>query len=423
MSVPRPTSLIALTLVLAGCGSTESPGPGGAVIALTPDTTRNTPQQVLGQLARVELMIDARGGFKNLSVEVEGFSVVDADGDSEDELLLAIEPPGDRLPEVFLAPGSNRDTEIAIRARGLDEKGRVAAYGGVEAQQLFFERTVDRVEVPFNLSRSHLPPRIIAVAPESLPADMFPRSVRSIAFYSSRALDPVSLERQLRVLVQDSKGWSATVKKALVRRACAGGVEMWTYTPECRKASAVKLMLGAGVTAADGAPLEGPFERLLDLSLAQIGECPPIACSASSPLSAPGARCAAGHWRPTACTLVASACSAPWEVFGWTRGEENADCEAHREGTMASGGFCVVQKPWPCYGDFNCPGTSLGGCVDDHCKPATCTDSCPGADPSLLCVPTRGCLPRIGTCAEDCTRFGGCPDFEERCDKTERVCR
>ena len=54
-------------------------------------------------------------------------------------------------------------------------------------------------------------------------------------------------------------------------------------------------------------------------------------------------------------------------------------------------------------------GVGTGTCGGDgQCVPDPCTDTC--TPESLACVPTQGCLPKMGGCAQDCQAYGACPE-------------
>jgi len=416
---------------------------GGAVIALSPDPNRNTADQIAAELERVEILLDAtQGGFNGLGDPPAGFRAIDPDGDGQPELMVTMEVGADgALPELLLEPGSNHDTPIAVRARGLDAQGRVAAYGGAAARALFESDQQPRILVPFNLSPSHLPPRIVAVVPQKLPTSSLAGSpsLAAVAFYSSRQLDSKTVN------TDNVHVWvgARELKGSFKSRPCAGGLEMWTFSPaECVESllitgelMRIKLVIDATVKDTDGRAIAHPggFEQSTDLTLAQFGACQTIAFDCFGYVSSAAGhvdlRCNPGTKRlePTPCSLVPGSCGSPWLAFTWRIAESAAQCESFHDGAayVEEHGSCAIEKPWPCnHPTTDCKGVGGGWCDlgERQCEPAPCTDpdSCPGGH--LVCVSQR-CLPRIGACLDDCQRFGGCPTFSKRCDADDHVCR
>jgi hypothetical protein len=412
-------------LVAAGCGETTQDA--DAVIKLVADPALNSEREVADRLATIEMLFDAQGGFRGINEnkpQAEGFLSVDPDEDGEAELLLKMSVRGNRtLPTVGLDAGSNRSTQIAVRARGLDEAGVVAAVGGTDPQLLFPSSGRNEVEVPFNLSRTHLPPRIVAVAPMTVPSG---GGLASIAFYASGPLDASFLAENVSVwLVSSGGGGDQAVDGTITGPIhCPFGTHMYNFVPSgCQQSphrlSGIKLIVAAGPT------VTVPVDQVKE-----FGSCAPRMRCEEIGINAPGdtdiaCNLQTGLFEPAPCSLSVLGCR-PEAVFDWVRAAGTPECQAFRPDSLHQDGACVVSNPWPCIGPEACAGVGTGICDNGIglCIPDSCTDSC--TPDTLACVPGEGCLPRMGGCAQDCSTYGACPEFDQECVLGEgggHVCR
>jgi hypothetical protein len=408
------TLILGVGLLTTGCGESEQDA--DALIKLVSDPALNSEREVAEQLETIEMLFDAQGGFRGVNdnnPKAEGFTPVDPDEDGETELLLSMFI-GSRitLPVVGLDAGSNRSTPIAVRARGLNPAGDVVALGGIDARILFAPSGRSEVEVPFNLSRAGLPPRIIAVAPLAVPRDGV---LDSIVFYSTAPLDIASLEANVSVnVVPDGGGGDEEVTGTFAGpTACPFGTYMYTFTPAgCHRSAhwlaGVRLVEDGGLTATvavdqtkefgDCAPQTRCDEIGVD-SLEDID----IACDLQT-----------GRFTPAPCSVAAGGCDGG-SVFDWVQASGTPECQAFRADTIHQDGGCVILDPWPCTGAAACAGVGSGTCDGGigQCIPESCTTSC--TPDTLVCVSGEGCLPKIGGCTQDCQSYGACPEFDQEC--------
>jgi hypothetical protein len=406
-----------------GCGESEQDA--DAIIKLVADPALNSEQEVAGQLATIEMLFDAQEGFERINEnnpKADGFAASDVDGDGEAELLLTMSVRGrNSLPKVGLDAGSNRETPIAVRVRGLDPDGEVAALGGIDPRVLFSAAGRNEVEVPFNLSRAHLPHQIVAVAPLSVPRGGV---LKSIAFFASRPLDDSSLLESVsvKVLSTGGDGEEEVTGTTTGTGMCPFGTWMYIFTPaDCHLSNhwltGVKLDVG-GVSAT--------------ISIDQVKEFGPCApetnCEEIGIASAEDTDVTCdrltGLFEPAPCSVAPAGCRGA-AVFDRVRAADTPECQAYRADTIQHDGECVVTAPWPCSGPDACINVGTGTCGGNgQCVPDPCTDTC--TPESLACVPTQGCLPKMGGCAQDCQAYGACPEFDQECVLGEsggHVCR
>ena len=427
-----------IVLVPTGCG--ESTQDADAIIKLVADPALNSEQEVAEHLVIIEILFDAPGGFQGINEnnpEAEGFVASDVDEDGEVELLLKMSWRGRQsLPTIGLNAGLNRSTPIAVRTRGLDQAGQVAALGGIDPRVLFSASGQNEVEVPFNLDRSRLPPRIVGVAPLAVPRDGV---LKSIAFYASRPLDTATFEGNISVRVVPSGGGGEEEVSGTFAgpTPCPFGTQMYTFMPvDCHQSvhrlSGVKLAVGPGVTDTSGQPLQdGSLTTTISIDqVKEFGSCTlQIRCDEIGITAEENTdivcNLQTGLFEPAPCSLSVLGCQ-PEAAFDWVRAAGTPECQAFRPGTLHQDGACVVQDPWPCTGPDACAGVGTGTCDDGagQCVPDPCTDTCtPG---SLACVSGEGCLPKIGGCNQDCQMYGACPEFDQECVLGEsggHVCR
>ena len=423
-------------LSLAGCGQTDQDA--DAIIKLVVDPALNSEREVAQQLSNIELLFDAQGGFQGVNdhnPKVDDFIAEDPDGDGETELLLRMGVSGrTTLPSIGLGAGSNRSTPIAVRARGLDSAGEVAALGGIDARILFSPSGRSEVEVPFNLTRTGLPPRIVAVAPLAVPRDGI---LDSIAFYTTHPLDTATLSGNISVRVVPSGGGGEEEVSGTFSEsgACPFGTYMYTFTPAAchssvHRLAGIKLAVGPGVTDTSGRELGGLTATINIEQTKEFGACTPqtrcdeigIAAAEDSDIACD---LQTGLFAPAPCSAVAAGCQAP-AVFDWVPATGTPECQAFRPDTVHQNGACVVLNPWPCTGPGACAGVGSGTCDDGigQCIPDSCTGSC--TPDTLVCVSGEGCLPKIGGCTQDCGTYGACPEFDQECVLGEsggHVCR
>jgi hypothetical protein len=425
--------------MLGACGDEDT----GALIVLTPDSDYNSEDQVAEPLVAVQLMFDAEQGFHGINPadpQAEGFQTLDLDGDGQVELFLELDVSAIRkLPLVRLDPGGNLDKRIAVRARGIDAYGEVAAYGGLEARKLFVSGELYEIKVPFNLAFSHLPPRIIAVTPRTMPN---PPGLAFLAFYSSKPLSQGSLANHVHVTLVGSLSGSKTVAGNLVGpSSCPFGAEMWKFVPdECYdsllESRTINLKIDPEVTDSQGQGIQDAtgnpgFEAARELaSNVSFGACTiMLGCHqlGTNPTYAPDLICndSTGMYEPARCSVDPLGCEDGRLVFDALSTRSTADCQAVRFDTYhhPESGSCVIEAPWPCNSRLDCSDIGEGECdgITSQCVAEACdhTGGCQG-DFGMVCVEIQdGCLPRIGGCTADCSAFHGCPELDQDCTLLE----
>jgi len=423
-----------------GCGQD---GQMGAIITFSIEEDVNTEQELLDKTATLEVLFDAQGGFNSVG-SAEGFLPMDPDGDGQEELLWQIDMHSrDALPTLRLDPGSNTNKEISIRVRSLDENQQVVAYGGKDADTLFVSSEIKTISVPINLSRSQLPPRIVAVTPETLPKGY----LESIAFFSSKPLLQDSLKDRVHVFILNQDQEVAGQLQEPVH--CPFGTQMWVFKPtECKTELAVppsipgiRLEIDAGVTDLQGMELvdenDEPGYHISkpsnDLTMG-FGDCTIpgiiedqascdriiIGINNSTDLICNPVN---GRLIPAQCSISPDTCKGWRMVYDWVQAVDNSQCQSYRNDTFYYQDQCVIENPWICRnrngGPLVCQGIGIETCVSDRCVPSECQDSvC--ADNLLICTADNKCLPRLGGCTDDCMAFGGCPEFQQECIMLER---
>jgi hypothetical protein len=419
-----------LGLVLPGCGETEQDA--DALVVLVNDKTLNSEQEVAGQIETIEMLFDAQGGF---SGQAEGFTTVDPDDDQETELLLTMYVGGRiTLPVVGLSAGSHRNTPIAIRVRGLNAAEEVVALGGIDPRVLFAPSGRSQVEIPFNLTRKGLAPRVVAVAPLEVPAGGV---LDSLAFYTTQPLDMTTLPGSISVRTVASGGGSEEEVAGTFSEsgACPFGTYMYVFTPtQCHRSvhwlGGVKLAVGTDIKDTSDRPLGSTTVTISVDQTKEFGACTPqTACDEIGIASVDHIDIACdlqtGLFTPAPCSAAAGGCL-EGSVFDWVAAADTAECRAFRAETAGQEGACVILDPWPCTGPDACAGVGSGTCDGGtgQCIPDSCTGSCTPA--TLVCMPGEGCLPKIGGCTEDCQSYGACPEFDQECVLGEsggHVCR
>ncbi len=408
--------LLTFSLCFAGCGD-----PKGIVLVPSPDAAWNTERQVAVRLSKIQLLLDGAGGF-DASHTVDGAELVDADGDGELEVLLTMDVAGrSDLPWIRIEPGQAPERPLSVRLRGLDGESRVLAYGGIEAQPLFAGH--DRLNIPFDLSRSALAPFVTAVSPGGAPSGS---SLAALAFFASKPLDSGSMEGRAHVSLD---GVGELAGSWNVRDGCPDGAQMWVFHPSgCWPASgasmALHLQLDQGVLDLDGQVLvddegQAGFSANLNLAILEFGACQPVVeCSALEPAShRVDLRCdtGSGLLEPADCSNASGSCLGLRSLFGVVAGEDTAACEAYRSGAVAVEGACVIMDAWPCLRQSDCRGFGTFVCDSGPglCVPDACLGTCPVT--GQICVPDWGCQPGLGACLESCAAYGSCAEFTQTC--------
>jgi hypothetical protein len=416
-------------LLLSGCGGEEQDA--DAIIKLVADHPPTTEKQVAQQLETIEMLFDAQGGF---SGKTEGFTTVDPDDDQENELLLTMYVGGKiTLPVVGLNAGSHRSTPIAIRVRGLNPAEEVVALGGIDARVLFAPSGRSQIEIPFNLTRKGLDPRVVAVAPLVVPREGV---LGSIAFYTTHQLDMATVADNISVRAVPSGGGEEEVSGTFSESGtCPFGTYMYTFTPAgCQSSNhwlgGVKLAVGPGVLDTSGQELGGTTVTISIDQTKEFGACTPsTACDEIGIASVDDidiiCDLQTGRYQPAPCSAAAAGCL-EGSVFDWVAAPGTPECQAFRADTIHQEGACVILDPWPCTGAAACSGVGSGTCDGGigQCIPESCTQSC--TPDTLVCATGVGCLPKIGGCTQDCQVYGACPEFDQECVLGEsggHVCR
>lgn len=382
-------------------------GPGvseGVIINLVNNPRINSIDEILSQVAFIELVFDSLDGFTGVdgtSSSVGDFEVDDVDGDGMLELMLSLDVQGSNsLPRGQIDPGRNRDRRIAIRVRGVDASGAVVAAGELSAKRIFVPGRVVNELVPFNLTNQNLAPRIVWVSPETLPA---PGTLRSLAFHSSKPLDEESLADHVHVYMSSDFNNETDVQGTLVGpQPCPFGTEMWRFVPSQNECTGtlgspeIRLVLDPAITDQQGRGLvddigQPGFTRTLRSPSGlgfEFGDCfilLPICSGVFSDLF-----CIAGMYHPIPCVSSPTGCIGSLQAFDWIRSDSLAQCVNWWEESQLGNGFCVFSQ-------------TAGSCFDGPC-----------ADDRLECVEGR-CMTRLGACTSNCEVFGGCLGYDQNC--------
>jgi hypothetical protein len=414
----------------------------GGLITLQPDPDLNTAAEVANQLATLEIMLDAVGGFEAVGdqqTSAGDFRAEDIDSDSEAELLAEIDVSGmGDLPKIWLSSSRNAGKDIAVRLRGLDPQDQLTAYGGKSPGRLIADDKMLDVTVPFNLVRGLRKPTVVAVTPLALPAGTY---LGSIGFYLSTPLDQSSLPGHVRLRLASDSAAEVDVPGTLTGpRTCPFGTEMWTFTPsQCHRlgsgACNMRLVIDPQVTDSQGRQIQGPdgtpgFDKTITCTgLDGLGDCPPAKdCTGADigPQSDIVCDRQTGLVHAAACSVGMGGCESLRDSYDWLLFDDLDTCQSYRPDSLMADGLCIAANPWPCQRDQDCQGIGPGVCdpVSEHCTPESCQDQCSG-DVSH-CVTDQGCLPRLGGCTDDCDVFGSCPELSQTCTLLEngmRVCR
>jgi hypothetical protein len=181
--------LVWLIALAGGCGGEESTG---LDLTLVPDPNVNRPEDVVRLVDSLVLVLDAPGGLYRPGGEAPRDGTVqieDTDGDPSDLELVATMPLGDQLPWIRIEQGGlPGDASLELLLLGLPAGGgEPVARGGAQGIAL----GDGRVDVPFNLVPSRLPPRIAEVVPADgdVALDCF---VGRVVVVFSKRIEPAS---------------------------------------------------------------------------------------------------------------------------------------------------------------------------------------------------------------------------------------
>jgi len=369
MTAPTQRALAATALLLAvaatgGCEDDQAT----LVIALVPNPEINTRANVTERVNRLEVVLDAEGGFAGLDAD-EGdswgpYDVVEFDGDTALELLLH-RPGSDALDTFAIEQGSQGDRMITITARGVDADARLTALGGAASA---FPDSADgetQVEVPFNLLPEHRPLRVLAMTPLDGSRDLYP--VEGLTLQLGGEVLATAVEDQVE-LVAESLGGAA-------------------YRP------------GIALSYIDTGMGRMTVLRFVDCSL-NAGD---YTIRLSTEICSTTGQCLDQH--------LAVEGAQPFEGQLHVRGEPvEPDCAPIG---VLSGGCPGI----PCEDDFVC--------VDGVCVLEAEVESAPesvgGCDPAL-CPPPFFVCDALDTCVPDCRTYGACPDPTQRCDEVFGLC-
>lgn len=183
----RTLSVASLAILLTSCADEVGTH---LDLTLVPDPGLQRVDQVLAEVARLELVVDAEGGLYAPGEEFDDgtLAVRDADSDPSDlELVVRLPLPAARLPRVRLLRGGLPDVPIDLRLVGYDSDGAPTADGSVRG--LLLAPSTDDVEIPFNLRADHLPPRVSDVIATPSGGCFPPR----VTLVFSRPVDPASV--------------------------------------------------------------------------------------------------------------------------------------------------------------------------------------------------------------------------------------
>ncbi len=171
------------------------------------DPELQSERQILSAVERLELVLDASGGFAGLSAagqRVGELSAADPDGDGVLELVLTRALKGQAaLPLLRLLPGKNGNRAFQITARGL-AGSELAAFGGLGAVRFAQGASLD-VLVPFNLRPAFLPPRVLFTLPHD-GETRAPGALGQIYLELSKQVTPESAKAGLRLVYQGTAG-------------------------------------------------------------------------------------------------------------------------------------------------------------------------------------------------------------------------
>ncbi len=393
-------------------------------IRLEPEPLFNSLAQVLAPISTIEVVLDLEGGIDEQDTFISKFIREDVDGDGQSELVQRIPWSGESaMPEVAIDAAITPSKLVRINARGLTAQGQVAAYGGAR----FIFGTRQEIEVPLNLTRAFLPPRIVGFAPMTFPKALYPSS---LGFYASKTLNPDSVAQSTHFVVHLSSGTTTELPVMLQYRDCPFGTQMWKATPKaCYESSsllitltAAELVIDPQLTDTNGVPITPANTVRFKLPLSSTWHIGP--CNPSKPCEdqvagfhPPDAFCNRSNhlFEPTPCNLSTSGsnCQGERDVLDWAHPESQAQCAQWNPDSAFSQGSCALTStPRPC-DEATC--ATIGQACQDTCN----------LDP-LVCDPSQGCLPRLMGCAQNCFGFGGCPDVRQVCSKVSDnvfVCR
>ena len=183
---------------LGGCGNGDAAT--AVQLVLTPDADSSSPAEMLAEIARLEVIVDAPGGLGGVDAEGplpgEG-TALDWDDDGQLEVRFAGPPLGDALPVLEIGLSANADRDLRFRVLGYPQSAtRVVGAGGAEARVAPGE--VRRVGVPFSLAPWARPPRVLLVLPAQ--GVKAPAVLAEVNAVLSTTVRPESLPGNVRLL-------------------------------------------------------------------------------------------------------------------------------------------------------------------------------------------------------------------------------
>ncbi|MBN2358497.1 MAG: hypothetical protein JXR83_03530 [Deltaproteobacteria bacterium] len=168
--------------------------PTALQLVLTPNPELNAVGDLLGQVERVQVIVEApaAGGWQDLSGEDGDGERADWDGDGENEVSF-VSPAiaGSALPVLEIGVGRYAGQALELRVYGLPKEAaadpdQAVALGGASATCASGQ--VQRVAVPFNLKAAARPPRVAEVFPFA-GATNIPYNLYAVTVVFSTALD------------------------------------------------------------------------------------------------------------------------------------------------------------------------------------------------------------------------------------------
>lgn len=220
------SKLYTVVSILCGCGKLTS-----LTLALEPTTTLNTDDEVVAQVERIELHVDAVGGLDGLpntaGIAGEGVAV-DRNGDGRLEWVAQIDAAG-ALPEVDLFPGSNLGAQLTVDVFGLTGSTLVAL--GSRDGLTFREGVATRATIPFDLLPAYRPPRVVAVLPPDGGETPCDQAVTTVTILFSEDIASASLRDAVQFFDNKSYRIPATVRGAgTVLRFSLGSLPAAAYS-------------------------------------------------------------------------------------------------------------------------------------------------------------------------------------------------
>jgi hypothetical protein len=386
--VPERRHLAAPPLALAAAllASSCSGEPTSLRLRISADSSLDTEGQVLAAIDRLELVLDARGGFAGVTgagAAAGAFVAEDVDSDSELELVLDRDTAGlDTFPAYRLLPGSNAATRFSATAKGTS-RSEVAAVGAA-ASLRFVDGESPEVQIPLNLRAKYRAPQVILTLPQNGQSSV-PGALSQIYVLFSKAILSSSLAGNLRVVYSGTAGekelqgaWTLSTTSVLDQGFEEDRTEATLKLAGCvLNPGTYRLEAGTGITDAAG--------TALDQSPPEEGQS-----------GFEGTFTVSG-------TAAASPCSSSGGC------KSDSDCNsATSTGTASKKYTCQIPG-----------GASTGSCVVVPEK--DCTDSSVACPPGYVCAPASSADSSV-TCTSDCRVTGVCK-AGTTCDQTSGLCK